>query len=131
MWKAIAMLIGQVVLMIGYQLHAIAYLLGDLVSWRNKKQSLVSHSTAEAEYRAMSQGLSEILWVKKNLSELNVLRKGPMRVWCDNKFAINIATNPVQHDRTKHMEINRFFIREKDDGTLELSHVNSSGQILK
>jgi hypothetical protein len=66
---------------------------------------------------------------KNFLSELNVLRKGPMRVWCDNKFAINIATNPVQHDRTKHVEIDRFFIREKDDGTLELSHVNSSGQI--
>jgi hypothetical protein len=63
MWKAIAMLIEQVVLMVGYQPHAIAYLLGDLVSWRSKNQSLVSHSTAEAEYRAMSQGLSEILWV--------------------------------------------------------------------
>ena len=53
---------------------------GNLVSWRSKKQSVVSRSTAEAEYRAMSLGVSEMLWVRNLLSELNVLRKGPLRV---------------------------------------------------
>jgi len=103
---------------------------GNLVSWRSKKQSVVSRSTAEAEYRAMSLGVSEMLWVRNLLSELNVLRKGPFRVWCDNKSAINIANNPVQHDRTKHVEIDRFFIKERiDNGILELSHVNSCDQV--
>ena len=103
---------------------------GNLVSWRSKKQSVVSRSTAEAEYRAMSLGVSEMLWVRNLLSELNVLRKGPLRVWCDNKSAINIANNLVQHDRTKHVEIDRFFIKEKiDNGILELSHVNSCDQV--
>ena len=103
---------------------------GNLVSWRSKKQSVVSRSTAEAEYRAMSLVVSEVLWVRNLLTELNVLRNVPMRVWCDNKSAINIAYNPVQHDRTKHVEIDRFFIKEKlDSGIIELSHVNSGGQV--
>ena len=52
----------------------------NLVSWRSKKQSVVSRSATKAEYRAMSHGLSEMLWVRNLLSELNVLRKGPMRL---------------------------------------------------
>jgi hypothetical protein len=58
---------------------------GNLVSWRSKKQPVVSKSIAEAEYRAMSQGLSDILWVRNLLSELKVLRDGHLNVWCDNK----------------------------------------------
>jgi hypothetical protein len=61
---------------------------GNLVSWRSKKQLVVSKSTTEAEYRAMSQGLSEMLWVRNLLLELKVLRKGPLNLWCDNKSAI-------------------------------------------
>ena len=103
---------------------------GNLVSWRSKKQSIVSRSTAEAEYRAMSLGLSEMLWVRNLLSELKVLRKGPLKVWCDNKSAISIANNPVQHDRTKHVEIDRFFIKGKlDEGIIELKHVSSENQV--
>jgi hypothetical protein len=103
---------------------------GNLVSWRSKKQPVVSRSTAEAEYRAMSVCLSEMLWMKGLLSELKLLRRGPLNLWCDNKSAINIANNPVQHDRTKHVEIDRFFIKERlDEGTLKLSHVTSREQI--
>jgi hypothetical protein len=102
----------------------------NLVIWRSKKQPVVSRSTAEAEYRAMSQSLCELLWVKNLLSELKLSKGSPMRLWCDNKSAINIANNPVQHDRTKHVEIDRFFIREKiDDGTLSLEFVTSGKQI--
>jgi hypothetical protein len=103
---------------------------GNLVSWRSEKQAVVSRSTTEAEYRAMSHVVCEMLWVRNLLSELKVLRKGPMKLWCDNKSAISIANNPVQHDRTKHVEIDRFFIKEKlNDGTLELSFVDSRSQI--
>jgi len=102
---------------------------GNLVAWRSKKQPVVSRSTAEAEFRAMSVCLSEMLWVKNLLSELKLM-KGTLKLWCDNKSALSIATNPVQHDRTKHVEIDRFFIKEKiDNGILELSHVNSCDQV--
>jgi hypothetical protein len=70
----------------------------------------------------MSVCLSEMLWIKNLLSELK-LREGPMKLWCDNRLAINIANNLVQHDRTKHVEIDCIFIKERlDDGTLKLSH---------
>jgi hypothetical protein len=65
----------------------------------------VSRATTEAEYRAMSHGLSEMLWVRNLLSELKFLKDDSMNVWCDNKSAISIANNPVQHDRTKHVEL--------------------------
>lgn len=125
------MLTRQVAWMIGQSTSGYCVFVGgNLVSWRSKKQSVVSKSTAEAEYRAMSQGLSEMLWVRNLLSELKVLRKGPLNLWCDNKSAINIANNPVQHDRTKHVEIDRFFIKEKlDDGIIRINHVTSSEQI--
>jgi hypothetical protein len=103
---------------------------GNLVAWRSKKQSVVSRSTAEAEYRAMSLGLSEMLWVRNLLSELKILKAGHLNVWCDNKSAICIANNPVQHDRTKHIEIDRFFIKEKlDAGIIKISYVSTGQQI--
>jgi hypothetical protein len=72
----------------------------------------------------MSLVVCEILWIRSLLSDLNVIRKGASKLWCDNKSAINIASNLVQHDRTKHVEVDHFFIKEKiDEDTLELSHV--------
>ncbi|KAJ1273934.1 hypothetical protein BS78_05G023700 [Paspalum vaginatum] len=73
--------------------------------------------------------VSEMLWVKNLLSELK-LSEGPFKLWCDNQSAINIANNLVQHDRTKHVEIDRFFIKEQlDDGSLKLSHIASGEQV--
>ena len=103
---------------------------GNLVSWRSKKQVVVPRSTAEAEYRAMALSVSEMIWMRSLLSELRVLRNSTMVLHCDNKSAINIANNPVQHDRTKHIEIDRFFIKEKiDGGMLKLDYVKSNEQL--
>jgi hypothetical protein len=83
----------------------------------------------DQQYRAMSLCLSDLLWVRNLLSELNLFT-GTMRIWCDNKSAINIANNLVQHERTKHVEIDRFFIKERlDDGTLKLRYVTSRDQV--
>ena len=78
----------------------------------------------------MSQGLSDMLWVRNLLSELKVLRYGHFNVQCDKKSAICIANKPVQHDRTKHVEIDRFFIKEKlDVGINKIDYVNTRQQI--
>jgi len=103
---------------------------GNLVSWRSKKQAVVARSTAEAEYRAMALSVCEMMWLKGLLKELRLLRNETMTLHCDNVAAINIANNPVQFDRTKHVEIDRFFIKEKlDSGVLKLGYVRSRSQL--
>ena len=90
----------------------------------------MTRSTAEAEYRAMALTLSEMIWLKNLLAELKVMRSDTIILNCDNISAMNIANNPVQHDRTKHIEIDRFFIKEKlDSGKLKLNYVRSREQL--
>ncbi|KAM1109444.1 hypothetical protein ACFX19_008957 [Malus domestica] len=88
---------------------------GNLVTWRSKKQKVVARSSAEAEFRGMSHCVCEFLWLKKLLRDLGFKPKRAMKLHCDSKVAIEIAHNPVQHDRTKHVEIDRHFIKEKFD----------------
>lgn len=66
----------------------------------------------------MAMGVCELLWLKIILDDLKIRWEGPMRLYCDNKSAIIIAHNPVQHDRTKHIEVDRHFIKEKLDSGL-------------
>jgi hypothetical protein len=91
---------------------------------------VVARSTAEAEYRAMSLGVSEGVWLQRVLLELGLSEKDPIMLYCDNKAAISIANNPVQHDRTKHVEIDRHFIKEKiDSGIMCLPFVRTTEQL--
>ena len=90
----------------------------------------MSRSTAEAEQRAMALALCEMMWLKGLLKELRVLKNETMVLHCDNVAAINIANNPVQFDRMKHVEIDKFFIKEKmDSGALKLEYVRSRDQL--
>jgi hypothetical protein len=103
---------------------------GNLVSWRSKKQTVVARSTAEAEFRSMAHGVCEVLWMRILLMELGLFKGTPLMLYCDNKAAIDIANNPVQHDRTKHVEIDRHFIKEKlESGIICMPYVNSSNQV--
>ncbi|XP_058180972.1 uncharacterized mitochondrial protein AtMg00810-like [Rhododendron vialii] len=103
---------------------------GNLVTWRSKKQSVVARSSAEAEYRAMAHGVCELLWLQTVLRDLGITDNGPMKLYCDNKAAINIAHNPVQYDRTKHREIDRHFIKEKlSAGLICMPFVRSEDQL--
>ncbi|RVW64621.1 Retrovirus-related Pol polyprotein from transposon RE1 [Vitis vinifera] len=103
---------------------------GNLVTWKSKKQNVVAHSSAEAEFRGMTLGLCEALWLRLLLQDLGYLSKQPIRLFCDNKAASDIAHNPVQHDRTKHVEVDRFFIKEKlDDKIVELPKIRSEDQL--
>ncbi|CAM8948608.1 unnamed protein product [Rhodiola kirilowii] len=91
---------------------------GNLVTWKSKKQKVVARSSAEAEYRGMAQGVCELLWLKSLLHDLGIELTSPMKLYCDNKAAIDISQNPVQHDRTKHVEVDRHFIKEKLDANI-------------
>ncbi|KAK3037954.1 hypothetical protein RJ639_030659 [Escallonia herrerae] len=103
---------------------------GNLVTWRSKKQSVVARSSAEVEYRAMAHGICEMMWLKRVLEELRRPVTMPMKLYSDNKVAINIANNPVQHDITKHVEIDKHFIKEKiEAGTVYMPFVPTSQQV--
>ncbi|GAV90402.1 hypothetical protein CFOL_v3_33811, partial [Cephalotus follicularis] len=87
---------------------------GNLVTWKSKKQSVVARSSAEAEYRAMASATSELIWLRHLLYDLTLRRPvTPIKLYCDNQAAIHIASNPVFHERTKHIEVDCHFVREK------------------
>lgn len=95
---------------------------GNLVTWRSKKQKVVARSSAE--------GICELLWVKNVLKDLGFKPRVAMPLYCDNKAAIAIAHNPVQHDRTKHVEVDRHFIIEKLEAQIiEVPFVKSGDQL--
>ncbi|KAJ0519517.1 putative RNA-directed DNA polymerase [Helianthus annuus] len=101
-----------------------------LVSWKSKKQSTVSRSTAEAEYRSMCSATCELIWLKNLLFELNVDCKLPMQLSCDSQAALSIAANPVFHERTKHFELDLHFLREKvGNGVINPIKVDSESQL--
>ena len=75
------------------------------MTWKSKKQTMVVRSSAEAEFKAIAHEICKLLWLKKLLEDLKVTSPMPMKLYCDNKATINIAHNPVQHDRTKHVEV--------------------------
>ncbi|BBH02590.1 HXXXD-type acyl-transferase family protein [Prunus dulcis] len=103
---------------------------GNLVTWRSKKQNVVSWSSAKAEYRGMAHEVCELLWIKRLLTELGFKPEKPMELHCDKKLAIDIAYNPVQHDRTKHVEVDRHFIKEKiEKKIIRLLFVKSEDQL--
>ena len=78
----------------------------------------------------MALGVCELLWLKTLLCDLGISDGAPMKLYCDNKAAINIAHNPVQHGRTKHIEIDRHFIKEKlSDGSICMPFVRSCDQL--
>nr|GEV76145.1 kinesin-related protein 11 [Tanacetum cinerariifolium] len=97
---------------------------------RSKKQKVVSLSSAEAEFRGIAKGLAKTLWIRKLVSEIGFPPQGSTQIMCDNKAAIQISKNPVQHDRTKHVEVDRYFIKEKlEAGIIKLQFVKSSDQL--
>ncbi|KAJ4768699.1 hypothetical protein LUZ62_079074 [Rhynchospora pubera] len=89
------------------------YLGSNLISWSAKKQSTVSRSSTEAEYRSLAVTTQEIMWLNSLLQELGYTPPHNPTLWCDNLGATFLAANPVFHARTKHIELDLHFVREK------------------
>ena len=87
----------------------------------------MARSSAEDEYRAMALATCELIWLKQTLQELRFGKNDQMTLVCDNQAALHIASNPVFHERTKHIEEDCYFIRERiASGCMTTSFVNSS-----
>nr|ABF94964.1 retrotransposon protein, putative, Ty1-copia subclass [Oryza sativa Japonica Group] len=108
-----------------------AVFLGDnLVSWCARKQATVSRSSTESEYKALANATAEIMWVQTLLTELQVQSPPMAKLWCDNLGAKYLSSNPVFHTRTKHIEVDYHFVRERvSQKLLEIDFVPTGDQV--
>ncbi|XP_061370183.1 uncharacterized mitochondrial protein AtMg00810-like [Gastrolobium bilobum] len=106
------------------------FLGSSLISWKSKKQSTVSRSSAEAEYRALATLTCEVQWLTYLLSDLDVPTLHPSAVYCDNHAAIHLARNPSFHERSKHIELDCHITREKVlSGLIHLLPISTTHQL--
>ena len=97
------------------------------MTWRSKKQIVVARSSAEIEFKTLAHGICKLLWLKILLDDLKFMRNEPMKIYSDNKVAITISHNHVHHNRTKHVEVGRHFIKERiEEGTICVVYIPSS-----
>ncbi|XP_017974449.1 PREDICTED: uncharacterized mitochondrial protein AtMg00810-like [Theobroma cacao] len=108
-----------------------AIFIGDsLISWKSKKQSVTAKSSTEAEYRAMSTTCCEIIWLLFLLKDFGVSHSDAVDRFCDNQSALSMCKNPVFHERTKHIEVDCHFIREKVlAGIVKPSYIRTDSQL--
>uniref|UniRef100_A0A2N9IXX5 CCHC-type domain-containing protein n=1 Tax=Fagus sylvatica TaxID=28930 RepID=A0A2N9IXX5_FAGSY len=100
------------------------------ITWQSKKQPTVARSSTEAEYRALANCAADLAWVRMVLKDLGIFLHAPPTIWCDNLSALALATNPVFHARTKHVEVDYHFIREKvTNRDLQLHHISTDDQL--
>ncbi|XP_065633656.1 secreted RxLR effector protein 161-like [Quercus suber] len=104
------------------------YLGNNLVQWMSKKQNSLSLSMAKVEYIAAGSCCAQLLWMRKLLHDYGITQ-GTMCVFCDNTSAINLSKNPVQHSKSKHIEIQYHFIRDlMEEKIMCLEFINTNNQ---
>ncbi|GAU26487.1 hypothetical protein TSUD_294560 [Trifolium subterraneum] len=102
-----------------------------LICWKSKKQLTVSKSSSEAEYRALASATCEMQWLTYLLIDLQITTVKSSNLYCDNQSALHIASNPVFHERTKHIDIDCHIVREKlQGGLMKLLPVSGYNQVV-
>jgi len=102
----------------------------NLISWQSKKQETISRSSTEAEYKALANATTEVIWVQSLLDELGISQSRVPILWCDNIGATYLSANPVLHARTKHIEVDYHFVRERvARKQLEVRIISSDDQV--
>jgi hypothetical protein len=103
----------------------------NLVSWSARKQPTVSRSSTEAEYNAVANATAEIMWIQTLLQEIGIYCPPAARLWCDNMGAKYLSSNHVFHARTKHIEVDYHFVRERvSRNLLKIEFVPTGDQIV-
>ena len=106
------------------------FLGNNLISWSTKCQPTVSKSGAEAEYHGVANVVSETCWIRNLLLEIHFPIHTATLVYCDNVSVVYLSGNPIHHQRTKHIEMDIHFVREKvQRGQVRVLHVPSRYQI--
>eukprot|EP00253_Pinus_taeda_P013670 PITA_13670 len=100
------------------------------ITWACKKQAAIFLSSAEAEYRGAVEASKEALWLRQILSEFVFEQQHPTTLWCDNQSAIQLCKDPVQHQRSKHIELHMHFIRKLiHDHVLGVQYCSTDDQV--
>eukprot|EP00253_Pinus_taeda_P021981 PITA_21981 len=100
------------------------------ITWACKKHAAISLSSAEAEYRGVVEASKEALWLRQILSEFGFEQQHPTTLWCDNQSAIQLCKDPVQHQRSKHIELHMHFISKLiHDHVLEVQYCSTDDQV--
>jgi hypothetical protein len=108
------------------------FLRRSLVSWSSKKQTYVSLTTVEAEYVATGQCCVQLLWMRQTLRDFSFgYNLSKVSLLCDNESAIRLSDNPVEHDRTKHIDIwYHFLIDHHQKGDIDVCHISTDYQLI-
>ena len=103
---------------------------GGAISWKSSKQKSMAKSTCEAEYMGQSDAAQEAVWARSLLSELGECLNDPTPIFGDNQGAIALAKNPIDHKRTRHINVSYHFVRELiTNGTLTLTYIPTNEMI--
>jgi hypothetical protein len=100
------------------------------IAWSSKKQASITLSSTEAEYRGVVNASTESIWIRQILSELSFQQEQPTLIWCDNQSVIHISKEPVEHQRTKHIEVHMHYIRQLiHDKIIDLQYCRTELQV--
>ncbi|XP_019175631.1 PREDICTED: uncharacterized protein LOC109170953 [Ipomoea nil] len=106
------------------------FLGSNLISWLSWKQRTVARSSTETEYKALADVAADVTWVVSLLRELGLHTGQPSTLWCDNLGATYLCANPVFHARTKHVEIDYHFVRDKVAmGDFKVNFISTKDQL--
>ncbi len=108
----------------------VVFLGNNLITWLSKKQHIVSRLSTEANYRSLATGVAELAWLRQVICDLGLYLPFAPVMWCDNTSALALASNPVFHGRTKHIEVDYHFVCERViHGDLCLQFISTNDQL--
>ena len=101
-----------------------------VVSWSSKKQPIVSLLSTKVEYKALCNATCEVVWLRIIIEYIDNKQMKPTILKCDNQSSIKLAHNPIYHAKTKHIEIQHHFVREKiQSNEIDLIYCNTTDNV--